>query len=151
METRYMQDLEVGEKFSTGKKIVSQTDVEIYCTLSGDNHPLFLNDEFATKVGLNFKKRIVPGILTFAYAVGLMIQTGRFHDVVAHVSTEKLRFKAPVYIGDIIQAHVEILDKKEAKEDKVLVTYKWNVTNQNGEIVAEGINTCMFRKNHQPW
>ena len=80
MEIRYMQDLEVGEKFSTGRKIVSQTDVEIHCTLSGDDHPLFLIDEFATKVGLNFKGRIVPGILTFAYAVGLMIQTGRFHD-----------------------------------------------------------------------
>ena len=54
----------------------------------------------------------------------------------------------PVYPGDVITAHCEIIDiQYKEKKDFYIVKVKQQVTNQNGEVVTEGIATCMPPRN----
>lgn len=57
---------------------------------------------------------------------------------------QEVTFKKPVYPGDTITAHCEIIDiQYKEKKDFYIVKVKQWVTNQNGDVVTEGIATCM--------
>lgn len=71
---------------------------------------MFLSEEAARAAG--WKTQVVPGLLTFSIAVGLLIQSGYIRDVIAFMGTDKVRFHAPVYPYDSIRVETQVLSKK---------------------------------------
>ena len=141
-QEREIQTLEVGDTFTTVSRVVSQVDAEFFENAVGLTHPLFLSDEYAQSQG--FKGRLVTGVFTFGLLMGLLYQAGLIRRGV-FLGIEKARFPNPVRAGDSLGAEVEILNKRStSKGGRVIVTYKWTLKNQNGEVAAEGENTCMF-------
>lgn len=139
-----LSQAEPGEKFVTPAKIITQTDEELFCVTTENKLGIFLSDSAAQAKGWN--KRIVPGALTFSISIGLMESSGILDDVMAFLGTDELRFVAPVYIGDTLQVEVELLEKRITKAgDRGTVHYRWQTYNQDGKVVARGINTCMFK------
>ena len=139
---KHIQALEVGDKFFTKSKVITRTEVELYSTINGDTLSFFLSEEAAKESG--WEGQLVPGLLTFSQAVGLLIQSGFITQVKAFLGCDGLRFNKAVYAYDEIYVEAEIL-MKEPKEKKGLKSwlcqYKWIVRNQKDENVAEGINT----------
>ena len=108
--------------------------------MTGNILPIFLSDEAARAKG--WEKRLVPGVFTLSCSIGLMEQAGLLDDVIAFMAVEKLRYLAPVYIGDSIYVEVELLQKKSIKEGtRNIITYKFTTYNQNGKPVLEAVNT----------
>jgi len=140
---QHIQSMEIGDKFITKSRVVTRTDLELYAISTGDTHPMFLSEEYAKSFG--WRTQLVPGLLTFSIAVGLLIQSGFISDVIAFLGTDKVKFNAPVYPYDSIKVEAEILSKKQTKSANWICSYKWIVRNQNDEAVAEGENTCMFK------
>ena len=132
------QETEVGDKFITKSRVITKTESELFVTNTGDIHPMFMNERAAQAVG--WKTQLVPGLLTFSIAVGLLIQAGYLRDVIAFMGTDKVRFNAPVYPYDSIRVETEMLSKKRTSKGNWICSYSWMVLNQDGEAVIEGEN-----------
>ena len=135
---QHIQNMEIGDRFVTKSRVITRTDLELYAISSGDTHPMFLSEEHAKAAG--WKTQLVPGLLTFSIAMGLLIQSGYISDVMAFMGADKVKFNAPVYPYDTIRVETEVLSKKQTKSANWICSYKWIVRNQNDESVAEGEN-----------
>ena len=106
----FFEDLEEGMTAIFEKKI-TDSDVIGFATITGDTNPLHINEEFARQT--MFGGRIVHGMLTASF-ISTAIGTKMPGPGCIYVS-QNLRFKAPVRIGEIVNAKCTItkLTKKK--------------------------------------
>ncbi|MFQ5542388.1 MAG: MaoC/PaaZ C-terminal domain-containing protein [Candidatus Binatia bacterium] len=136
-----------GDRYRTGRRTVTESDVMHFVYLAGLFEPLFIDAEYIRDESL-FGERIAPGSLTFAMAEGLTVQTGIIHGTgMAFVGIEQMRLFQPVKIGDTIEVEIEVLDSKEGKHKSGgIVRYRQQVRNQRGESVMEYNVSRLIRK-----
>ncbi|WP_338602102.1 MaoC family dehydratase [Sulfolobus tengchongensis] len=130
----YFEDFQVGQKWETKGRTITEADIVIFTGITGALNPLFLDEEYGKKT--RFKGRIVPGLLTASIAVGLTYQlpTEPFGEGFVALARLEMDAKRPVKIGDTLRAIVEVIDKKEREKDgRVYLTIK--TLNQLGEEV----------------
>ena len=130
----YFEDFNVGTKWYTKGRTITEADIVLFSTLTGAYNPLFLDEEYAKKT--RFNGRIAPGLLTASIAVGLTYQLPVDPFGEGFIAQTKVEFEAKksVKIGDTIRCVVEVLDKKDRGKNG-LVTIKVSVVNQNNEEV----------------
>jgi acyl dehydratase len=133
---RTWDEMTVGFRFRTGGRTITESDLVSFINLTGATEPLFYDAQFATDHG--YSGRLVPGMQTFCYAEGLVIQTGSIHTTgLAHMHCE-IDIKAPVYVGDTISVVVEVIDQRAAsKGNRGVITTRNSVYNQRGDTVME--------------
>lgn len=123
-------ELEIGMKASFTKTI-SETDVYLFSTISGDFNPMHVDEEFAKSTP--FGKRVAHGGVPQALIGNVLgMKLPGLGTVLVEVST---RFKAPTFFGDTITASAEIIEKLEQKR-RIRLKLLW--TNQHGQTVAAG-------------
>jgi acyl dehydratase len=131
---RTWEEMTVGFRFRTEARTVTETDLVSFVALAGVNEPLFLDESFGVAHG--YAGRVVPGMMTFAYAEGLVLQTGCIHGTGLAFLHMELDIKAPVFVGDTISVIVEVTDSRPtSKGDRGLVTTANTVYKQDGTVV----------------
>lgn len=151
MEAKYFEDLEVGDKFTTSCRTITETEIINFVGLSGIINPLFLDEEFAKKS--LYQSRIAPGPLTFILAMGLITQLGIFEGtMLAFLGLDKMRLTAPVKPGDTIGVEMEITGKRETKApDRGIINERFTVRNQKGEtVITYEMTHLLARKGREP-
>ena len=130
--SRDFDALEVGGRFVSRARTITESDLVAFSTLTGDFHPLHTDVEWAA--ASEFNGRIAHGMLLLSYCVGL-VPLDPAH-VLALRGFERVAFKRPVRIGDTI--HVEgVLDSKQELDDASgLAVFSWKIVNQRSEVVA---------------
>jgi acyl dehydratase len=126
--------LHVGQT-ATRQLTLTDEHVRKYAEISGDHNPLHFDEAFAA--GTKFGRLVVQGGLT----------TGLLHALVAMdlpgpgsvFLSQNWKFTAPVFIGDTITAHAEVLKVHQTKPVSQLAV---RVTRQSGETVLEGEAWC---------
>lgn len=137
---------EVGARYETMARTVSEADICAFVNLCGFTEPLFMDMEFVARESV-FKGRPSPGAFTFALSEGLIIQTGLIHGTGMSYLGGEVRIVAPVLAGDTIRVRVTIAARRETrKPDRGIVTYTHEVTNQRGEVVLEATVKRMIRR-----
>ncbi len=126
-----LTELKVGYSDSVTRTITAK-DVETFASLSGDQNPLHMDDEFAART--EFSQRVVHGFLhasLLSTLVGMKIP-GRE----ALYLSQTIEFTAPVFIGDTVEARGTI-----TKVDKTTrtITMDTVITTQNGDVVLRGV------------
>ncbi len=106
--TLYFDDLSLGMRESHSKQVKS-SDVVGFAEISGDRNPIHLSEHFAAKTP--FGGRIAHGLYT-ASLISAVIGT-RLPGPGAIYLSQTLRFMAPVRIGDVVEARVEIVELSE--------------------------------------
>jgi len=140
MQTKTISQGAPGEKFITDSKTIVENDQSQFCQITANTLPIFLTDEAAQAKG--WARRMVPGVMTMSCSIGLLEQAGFLDDVIAFMGADKLRYLAPVYIGDTLHVEVEFLEKKPLKDGKRhAIIYKFKTYNQDGTAVLEAQNT----------
>ena len=104
-QTLYFEDLAVGMSESY-RKTVKSSDVIGFAEITGDRNPIHLSEHFAAKT--QFKSRIAHGLYT-ASLISAVIGT-RLPGPGAVYLSQTLSFKAPVKIGDTIDATVRVVE-----------------------------------------
>ena len=99
------EDLHVGMR-ETLMKSVMETDVVGFANISGDDNPIHLCDRYAANT--KFGQRIAHGMLT-ASLVSALLGT-RLPGPGAVYLSQTLTFLAPVKIGDVVTARVEVME-----------------------------------------
>lgn len=114
---------------------VTTLHVAAYAEISGDYNPLHFDEAFAA--GTRFGRLVAQGGIT----------TGLLHALVAMdlpgpgtvFLSQQWKFTAPVFIGDTITAHAEVLSVHPSKP---VTQLRVRVTRQDGEVVLEGEAWC---------
>ena len=99
----FFEDLSVGQSASMGKTI-TEADILMFAAVSGDTNPVHLNAEYAA--GTMFKQRIAHGMLS-AGLISAVLGTPLPGPGMIYLA-QNLKFRAPVKIGDTVEATVTV-------------------------------------------
>ena len=133
---------DVGYKFTTGTRMVTPGDLDIFAAASGERDPAFLSDEVARAAGL--KARIIPVAMMLAVKDGLI---GEYVEGALFLGMNNVKWQTTPYPYDTFRVEGELLNKREtSKGDRFIITYLWAVKNQDDATIAQGESTEMFAK-----
>ncbi len=127
--------LKVGEKY-THTFSFSQEDVIAFATVTGDNNPVHLDEDYAAAT--MFKKPIMHGML------GASIFSKVFGTLFPGEGTiylnQNIQFTRPMYAGDQYEAQFEIIEIDSEKHRAKITT---SIVNIEGKTVILGDATLM--------
>ena len=130
--SRGFEELVVGDRFSTGPRAVSESDILDFAALSGDSHPQHVDSAWAA--GSRFGEQIAHGLLVLSFAVGLLpLDPDR---VVALRRVGDAVFKQPVKIGDTVRVDGKITALTGLDDAHGLVETTLRIKNQDDRLVA---------------
>ncbi len=142
-ENWYFEDFTAGDKIRSIRRTISEGESMLFNSLVMDHHPYVSDARFAVEEGL-FGKRLVAGAMVFSVGLGLAA-TNCLNSF--SYGYDRLRFIAPVFIGDTIYTIRKNLDKevKDRAMGKVRVSY--SVFKDAGEQVlyCEHLMTALYR------
>jgi len=145
---RTYDELQIGERQSTRGRTITETDIVQWCAITGDwfcPH----SDKVAAERSI-FGQRVAPGIMVFALGTGLGIPADAT-TILANYGTDRLRYPKATWIGDTISLEIEVLEKEDRDDNSGIVTFRWDVLNQNGETVCASQLKILTAKERAPY
>ncbi|EJJ4073681.1 MaoC family dehydratase [Salmonella enterica] len=133
-----INDMFIGQKACFEKKI-TESDVLLFSGISGDINPVHINDVVAKES--IFGRRVAHGVLVSGLTSAVLGMQLPGEGTIYLGQDNK--FRRPVYIGDTVKATCEVI---ELNTEKNIVRLATTTTNQNNEIVIEGIAVVMAPK-----
>ena len=129
--------VDIGDSVSFSKT-VGESDVYLFAGITGDLAPNHVDEEYMKRS--SYGSRIAHGALLIGYmstASSMAIADSRSSTEETPVSLgyDRIRFLAPVFLGDTITVHYEIVSIDEKRRRSVADI---RVTNQTGKLVAVG-------------
>jgi acyl dehydratase len=131
------EEMVVGQRFRTGSRTVTETDLVNFITCVGITEPLFLDDRHAGES--SYTGRLVPGALTYSFAEGLVLQTNALHGTGLAFMHMELDVQAPVYVGNTLTVIVEVTGSRPSGDGSRGV-----VTTRNTVIDADGRTVLVY-------
>jgi acyl dehydratase len=135
-EPLYYDDVQVGDTWKSGARTVTETDVVMFAGLTGDFNPLHVDDEFARETF--YGQRIAHGLYGTALVAGLGSHSPLMRTE-AFVAIRDWNFLKPIFLGDTVHVHTEVLEKRESGRRRGTVVWKRQLINQKGETVQSGM------------
>jgi acyl dehydratase len=140
----FFEDFDVGSRYPTRTRTISDADHEAFCKVTGYEVPLFLDDAYARERGL--PGRLCPSHLIMSFSSAM---TGDLfpHTIVALIALDHARFIAPVQPGDTLRTEVEVLSKRPtSRADRGVIVFRDHVYNQHGHEVFCNDKTVLIRR-----
>ena len=142
---QYWEEYEIGfTRTSTGRTI-TESDIVIHAGQTGDFYPHHMDAEFAKSTP--FGQRVAHGTLVLSVGVGML--ANEINDAAFSYGYDRVRFIAPVFIGDTIVSTAEIVAKREhakSPEKYGIVDEQVTVTKQSGEVVIAFVHVYMVER-----
>lgn len=138
MPPLYFEDVEVGFRFETPSRTLTEADIVAFAGVSGDFNPLHTDAVFAT--GTIYGERIAQGALVLSLATGLRQRAGLFDGtLMGLLEIRGWRFLAPVRIGDTIRVRTQVTElRPTSRPDRGVMVQRIEVVNQSDEVVNDG-------------
>ena len=128
------QDLQVGQRFRTFRRTVTESDLVQFINVTGMLEAIFIEEGYE---GGAMRGRPVPGALTYTLIEGFILQTMIQGTGLAMLELHQ-KILAPVCVGDSIDAVVEVTGvRPTSKGNRAVVTSRITVSNQRREPVME--------------
>jgi acyl dehydratase len=145
----YFEDFADRAPITSRGRTITEADIVTFAGLTGDLVELHTNEEYAKTT--TFGRRIAHGALIFGMSIGLATRTTLLEDtLVAFAGVDKLRFVAPVFIGDTIRIVKRVMDRKEVGAAQGTVVFETRVFNQRDELVLVYLDTLLIRRRPTP-
>lgn len=142
----YFDDLKVGQTFTTRARTVCEADVTAFAGLTWDRHPQHTDAEWSAAGP--FGERIAHGMLVISFAAGLVpFDPDR---VVALRRVADATFKRPVRFGDTLRVNGRVAELSAVGDDAGLVTFAWNVANQDGKAACRAKVEALWAREAAP-
>jgi acyl dehydratase len=128
----FFDQLAVGTRFHTMGRTIVEADLAAFCNLTWMNEDLFVSAELARPHAI--EGRLVPGMLVFTFAEGLLVPTMQFTgQAFLHTAMD---IHGPTRVGDTLHVEVEVTEVRRAsKGNRGLVRTRNQVVNQRDEVV----------------
>jgi len=140
----YFEDLVVGTRQSFGRYEVKRQEVIEFAS-KYDPQPFHLNDEAAAQT--HFGRISASGWHTCAMTMAMLVEnlTDRQHAGLGSPGVDNLRWKKPVYPGDVLRVETELIAKRRSQSRPEMGLIKTHTTtlNQHDEVVLEMTSNAM--------
>ncbi|MBL8587299.1 MAG: MaoC family dehydratase N-terminal domain-containing protein [Methylobacteriaceae bacterium] len=134
----WFEDFEPGRVLESGLREITLADIDAYAALTGERHPVHMDDDFARRAG--FRGRIAHGLFGLALIEGLKAELGCFEtSVVASLGWDKVRFHAPLEPGDRVRLALEFVDRRpSSKPGRGIATERGRLIREDGMLITSG-------------
>ena len=129
LDGHYFEDLAVGMT-DVYSRTVTESDIVLFCGISGDTNPLHLNREYAART--RFGGTIAHGMLSASF-ISTVLGTKLPGPGAIYVS-QNCRFRAPVRAGDTVVARATVTELVAARRQARLET----TCRVDGKVVIDG-------------
>lgn len=131
----YWDDLQVGQKFRTLNRTITEPDIVSFIGVTGMVETLFTDLSFGAHGGGVMGGRVAPAALTYTIIEGLLCQSTMQTTGLALLEVHKKVLK-PVFAGDTVHAEVEVKAlRPTSKGGRGIVTTINDIRNQKDETV----------------
>lgn len=141
----YWEDYSEGDGRTSSGRTITEADIVLHAGQTGDFYPHHMDAEWCKTQA--FGQRVAHGTLILSVGVGML--AGEINEVAFSYGYDKVRFIAPVFIGDTIVSHAEIVAKRDhvkKPEEFGLVDEQVRIVNQRGETVVAFVHVYMVEK-----
>jgi len=140
----YFEEFEVGQKFISSARTITESDIVYFAGLSGDYNQIHTDIEFSKTTP--FGQRVAHGLLVTSIASGLIALSGLLEGtVLAFREINNWKFTRPTFIGDTVHVVTEIINTKPLRRlGGGAVVIHVDVKNQNDETVMKGKWTALM-------
>ncbi len=138
-------EFEIGDRYESQARTVTETDVVTFAGLSGDFNPLHTDAEFGKATP--FGERIAHGMLIMSIATGMANWTGIFEGTTIALMEQLIRYKGIVKFGDTVHLQLEVLEKKPtSKPGRGVVRFAARMINQHDQITIDSEWTLLMKR-----
>lgn len=128
----YWQDLQVGQRFRTFRRTVTETDIVNFISVTGMLETIFIDTTYEQGA---IRGRPAPGGLTYGLIEGLLMQGMVQGTGLALLEVHK-KILAPVVAGDTVWADVEVTGiRPTSKHNRAVVASSVEVRNQHDQLI----------------
>lgn len=150
---RFFEDIDIGETHTFGHYAVTREEVIDFAS-KYDPQPFHLDDEASAKTF--FGKISASGWHTCAMTMRMMVEDmqDRKMQTTGSPGVDKIRWRTPVYPGDVLRACSKVIGKKDmpSKPEMGIINVAYEVLNQNDVVVMtfEGAGLYQRRPGDTP-
>ncbi len=140
---RYLDDLTVGRRFTTGAVTVDAAAIRAFAA-EYDPQPFHLDDA-AARASL-FGRLVASGWHTMALTMRLLVEGGLQPAWgLIGLGADELRWPRPVEPGDVLQVEWEVIETRPSasKPDRGIARLRVTTRNQRGEVVLALVTTVL--------
>lgn len=141
----FFEDFAHSEPVTSRGRTITESDVMTFAGLTGDFVELHTNEEYAKTT--RFGRRIAHGALVFSISIGLGTRMNILDDtVLAFAGVDRLRFVAPVFLGDTVHIVKRVMQRTEAGATSGVVVFETRVFNQRNELVLVYLDKILVKR-----
>lgn len=140
----WYEDFQEGAVLTSPPRRVTLDDIDRYADLTGERHPVHMDQDFAKAAG--FRGRIAHGLFSLALIEGLKAGLGVFErSVTASLGWTDVKFKAPLEPGDDVHLRLELVEKRlTSKPGRGIATERGSLIKSDGTVVVEGDHVVLL-------
>ena len=140
----YWEDFEVGDVFEAPwGRTITDAYLLAFAGLNSDFQHMHVDEEYSRETEFGGRN------LTAVEGLGMQVYTQVFHHAMAFLE-ERHVYKGPVRVGDTIYSAMHVVETRTTKkDDRGIVFFRNEITNQRGESVCESTYTMMIRRRAQ--
>ena len=140
----FFSDFQIGHRYESDPRTVSEADVMQFTDLSGDHNPLHVDEAFAKKTP--FGQRVAHGMLVASISTGQGQDLGIFEGTTLALMGQTFAYKGPVFFGDSVRLALTVESMKpSSKGGRGVVVFRAEILKQDDSVVNEGTWTVLFR------
>ncbi len=142
-EPLYFDDVSVGDTWTSESRTVTETDIVMFASMTGDFNPLHVDHQFAANTP--YKKPLAHGLLGLAWVAGLGSHAPSMRTE-AFVGIREWKFLKPCFAGDTVHIHTELVEKQDKGRRRGTALWKRQLVHHDGQILQEGLFESLVRK-----
>ena len=142
----YFDDLKIGMSININDVLIKEEEM-IDFSLKYDNVPLHTDKEYAKTTP--FKKLIAPGVMSFLVVWNKYLENDFFGSELLAGKSTKIEWLKPVFANDILHANATITDLVKRNEKNGIAILKFDVFNQNDELVLTNTTEAIVKCNRK--
>jgi len=143
----YFEDLPIGREFVTPSVDVTDRMIRQFAELTGDDHPVHLDDEVASHGP--FRRRVAHGLLSLSLLQGLMVMTGYDRQTgEATLGWDRIHFPRPVFPGDVVHGQFTIKSARPStsRPRSGVIVEECLLFSQHDDVVVSGDHVLLLRR-----
>ncbi|SDH74899.1 MULTISPECIES: MaoC/PaaZ C-terminal domain-containing protein [Bradyrhizobium] len=146
---RVFDEFEIGQRFVTPGRTITEADIGAFAGLTGDYNPVHTDETFAATT--DFGSRIAHGPMGIGIAFGLASRLDLIDGTVVALLGVNWDFKAPMRPGDTVRALISVTGKRPVKNPSLgLIELAIELVSQREEILQSGSARLLLRKTRPP-
>lgn len=134
----WLEDFIPGTVLTSPSRLVTTDDIDAWASLTGERHPVHMDDAFARAAG--FRGRVAHGLFSLALVEGLKAGLGVFEQsVIASLGWNNVKFSAPLYPGESVHLRLTLVSKRDSsKPGKGIAEERGVLVKEDGTEVVSG-------------